>query len=133
MLSQETVNMLVDELSNAVSPHLILAFGSVPQGQTHPASDLDLAFLGEKKTTAYERFMLAQRLASLVGRDVDLVDLAQASTVLQMQIIHKGKVLYSSSERKRNEFAMRVYKAYAMLNEERSEAITCFERGVRGG
>ena len=67
--------------------------------------------------------MLAQKLASLINKDVDLIDLKQASTVFQMQIITKGKVIYLSDKKRQAMFEMVTYKKYAMLNEERKRIL----------
>jgi hypothetical protein len=63
--------------------------------------------------------MIGQKLASLLDREVDLVDLSKASTVFQVQVVSTGKVIYCNDERRRMFFEMTVLKKYAMLNEER--------------
>jgi hypothetical protein len=67
-----------------------------------------------------ERWELEQRLAEVVMRDVDLVDLRAASTVMRAQIIHTGDVLFSADDDARELFECTAYSAYALLNEERA-------------
>lgn len=105
-------------------------FGSFVKGNVRDDSDIDIAFFSEKAISSYEIFMLAQDLASMVGREIDLVDLRQASTVLRAQIIGTGKPIYSSDDYFRAEFALRALKEYALLNEERQVVIDSItERG----
>jgi uncharacterized protein len=113
--------IIVNTLIEKVSPYLIILFGSTVKGNIHKASDIDIAFLSEgNQLDKYEIFMIAQELASKLNRDIDLIDLSHASTVFQAQVIHTGKVIYCSNERKKAEFELKTYKMYAKLNEERS-------------
>ena len=65
------------------------------------------------------RFELAQELAGQLHRDVDLVDLRTASTVMRMQVLSTGTCLDTQDESARREFEMYAYSDYARLNEER--------------
>ncbi|MFZ5945137.1 MAG: type VII toxin-antitoxin system MntA family adenylyltransferase antitoxin, partial [Bacillota bacterium] len=96
-------------------------------GELNKESDIDIAFLNENALNNYELFLFAQELASLLGRDVDLVDLNQATTVFQSKVVSKGKVIFCSDEKRRALFEMTVYKKYARLNEERKEIL----KGIR--
>lgn len=60
--------------------------------------------------------MMAQELADELGRDVDLIDMSKASTVLNSIILGTGKIIYSSDENKKHEFQIKIYKDYALLN-----------------
>ncbi len=57
---------------------------------------IDLAYYAPASLNLEETFALQTDLASLTGRSIDLVYLGGASLVLQMQVIQKGKILYSS-------------------------------------
>ncbi|KFZ42641.1 nucleotidyltransferase domain-containing protein [Anoxybacillus flavithermus] len=116
--------IIVETLKNAVSPSVIYLFGSVAAGHIRYDSDIDIAFLSDERSLDhYERFMLAQQLAEQLQRDVDLIDLKQASTVFQAQIVSSGKVIYCADEQKRAEYERLVLKMYAKLNEERAEIL----------
>ncbi|MCP5246642.1 MAG: nucleotidyltransferase domain-containing protein [Burkholderiales bacterium] len=82
-------------------PHLmaLYLFGSAASGDAAAHSDVDLAVLVEGKVNTVALWYLAQRLASRIGRDVDLVDLRAASTVLQYQIITTGRCLWARDAR----------------------------------
>ena len=98
-------------------------FGSQAKGETRPESDVDLAVLTRSPIPNLRRFELAQDLAVLVHRDVDLVDLRTASTVMRMQVLSTGTCLMSFDEAARREFEMYAYSDYARLNEERGEIL----------
>ncbi|GGJ66711.1 putative nucleotidyltransferase [Anoxybacillus voinovskiensis] len=116
--------IIVETLKDAVSPSVIYLFGSVATGHVRYDSDIDIAFLSDERSLDhYERFMLAQQLAERLQRDVDLIDLKQASTVFQAQIVSSGKVIYCADEQKKAEYEWRVLKMYAKLNEERAEIL----------
>lgn len=114
------VDELFEHVRNAV-PNLIALyrFGSQAQGTATPTSDVDLAVLARQALSPTALFDLEQRLATLLHKDVDLVDLRSASTVLRMQVVSTGECLVSTNEGNREEFEARVLSAYARLNEER--------------
>jgi hypothetical protein len=60
-----------------------------------------------------ERWNWAQTLAVALGRDVDLVDLRRASTVMRLQVIDSGKLLFESDVARRREFETIVLSDYA--------------------
>jgi predicted nucleotidyltransferase len=108
-------------LANAI-PDLIAAyqFGSTVEDSEHPESDLDLAILTRRPLDNLDRWEFQEDLAVQLRRDVDLVDLRAASTVMQMQVLSHGHVLKEWDRTARQRFEMQVYSAYALLNEERA-------------
>lgn len=106
-----------------LNPTLIYLFGSAAQGTMTETSDIDIAFLSNNEHTGYDVLMFSQQLADIANRDVDLIDLTEASTVFRAQIVGTGKLLYCNDENFRHEYEIRVLKEYAMLNEERKEII----------
>ncbi len=118
-------NALLIELVKQAIPDLIALyrFGSQAKGSARPESDVDLAVLARHPIPALRRFELAQELAAQLHRDVDLVDLRSASTVMRMQVISTGECLDAPNESARREFEMYVYSDYARLNEERREIL----------
>jgi uncharacterized protein len=114
---------IVQFLVKKINPYVIYLFGSEAQQQARQDSDIDLAFLSERTLSHYERFMVAGELAAILNCDVDLVDLKEATTVFQAQVVGKGKVLYCADDDKKAQFEMKVFKEYAKLNEERAEIL----------
>ena len=125
---EEIKSFLIEELE----AELIYLFGSYAKGTARPDSDLDLAFLTSKEIDDYQRFLIAQKLASKLNIDVDLVDLKKASTVFKAQII-QGKILYAKDRIQKQEFELLSLKKYARLNEERKEIIEKIEGGAVDG
>ncbi len=131
----DNIKTINEYLVQNFEPYLIILFGSQAKGTFREDSDIDIAFLSEKECSSYELFMVAQQLASELGREVDLVDLKKASTVFKAQIVGTGTVIYCLDESKRILFQMRTFKDYALLNEERAEILNKIrQRGtVYGG
>ena len=119
-LLDSDLQIIKEFLKEQVGAYLIIIFGSAASGQLRAHSDIDIAFANDNKMEAKEMFALAQGLADKLGRDVDLVDLQQASTVFQMQIVSRGRVIYDDKPEKRQQLFMLILKQYASLNEERA-------------
>ncbi|MFT8312639.1 MAG: nucleotidyltransferase domain-containing protein [Clostridium sp.] len=118
-LDKNTIENIKNFLLNNLEPYAIYLFGSSAKGIFREDSDIDIAFLSNKNTTDYELFMLAQELADIVKRDVDLINLENASTVFKVQIIYNGEKIYCSDDTRVAYFEMYAFKDYATLNEER--------------
>lgn len=102
-----------------IDPFLVYLFGSVSKGSIHPDSDIDLAFISDKDISSYELFMIAQQLADVMKREIDLIDLRKARTVMRAQVVGTGTILLDKDPTRRQWFQMRAFKEYALLNEER--------------
>jgi predicted nucleotidyltransferase len=98
---------------------LVYLFGSAAGGSARAASDLDVAFLADAAPAPMQRFRVQEDLARVLGRDVDLVDLRAASTVMRAEVLRTGRVLFERSRPERDRFEMHTCSAYALLNEER--------------
>jgi len=98
----------------------VYRFGSSGSGVTHAESDLDLAILPPDPLPPQDRWDLEQDLSVALHRDVDLIDLRVASTVMRMQVVSTGTVLFESDRAVRQAFEVHTYSAYALLNEERA-------------
>lgn len=119
-IDKQKIDLIKDFLANKISPYLIILFGSVVHGNLRSDSDIDIAYMSNHKLDDYEGFMLAQELAGLLNREVDLIDLEKASTVFQAQILNSGRVIYCSDLKRKLHFHALVLKKYAMLNQERA-------------
>lgn len=112
----------------------VYLFGSTVQGGEHAASDVDLAVWAEAPLSASVRYGLAEACARRLHRDVDLVDLAAASTALAAQVVGGGQLVFARDPVAVAEFEVTVLAKYCWLNEERRELIADVQqRGVIHG
>ncbi|MBA0167768.1 MULTISPECIES: type VII toxin-antitoxin system MntA family adenylyltransferase antitoxin [Pectobacterium] len=109
---------------------IIYLFGSQATSNARADSDIDIAIMATKVLDPIERWELANQLAKAVGRDVDLVDLLQASTVLKMEIVRNGKLLYDA-EATAGEFEMTTLSMYQHLQQERADIIRSFHQDLK--
>ncbi|MBI5853872.1 MAG: nucleotidyltransferase domain-containing protein [Nitrospirae bacterium] len=120
MDSREIIQHILDAVPDVVA---VYQFGSTARGQARPESDVDLAVLARSPIQSQRRFEIEQELANRLHRDVDLVDLQAASTVMRMQVLSTGHCLESRNDLARRLFEMYAYSDYARLNEERQEIL----------
>ncbi|GAA0825984.1 type II toxin-antitoxin system antitoxin [Marinomonas arenicola] len=120
MLNREDLTHTLRQLMPEV--RLVYLFGSQADGSAAPSSDIDIAVLLKKKLDPVARFDLEQTLAIKLDKDVDLVDLLTASTVLQNQVIMNGELLFGS-ESEQVKFEMQIMSMYQHLNEERADIL----------
>ncbi|MCE2572678.1 type VII toxin-antitoxin system MntA family adenylyltransferase antitoxin [Motilimonas eburnea] len=125
--SQERV--IIDFLRQALPDvKLIYLFGSHANGSATANSDFDMAILPSAPLDNVQRFNLAQELAIQLDRDVDLVDLLNASTVMQMQVVTTGKLLFGDPDVD-VVFSAQIYSMYGRLQEDRKDIIQSFIQG----
>lgn len=97
----------------------IYLFGSTRDGTSNGASDLDLAILLNIPIDPYQLWRIGQDIAIKINRDVDLVNLSEASTVFQFEVITKGRRIATLNEKNCEAFEDKVFQLYLTLNEDR--------------
>ena len=112
----EAVRIITGSIPDVIA---IYRFGSTAERTALPTSDIDLAFLAGQAVEPLRRFELQERLALALRRNVDLVELRAASTVMRMQVLSHGLVLAAPRPGEQVRFENYVYGSYARLNEER--------------
>jgi predicted nucleotidyltransferase len=89
-----TIAALVEALSKALAGRegvqLALLFGSCARGEGRPDSDADVAILGSD----LDLLGLAADLSAAAGREVDVVDLAQAGYPMLRALLRDGIVFH---------------------------------------
>ncbi len=117
----ETMLQQIKETLVLALPDLqaVYLFGSCAKGEEISGSDIDLAFLAQNLVPVKQCWDIAQQLAVSLGRDVDLIDLRQASTVMQKEIVATGLRMICQDSVVVENFETYVFSAYAHLNEER--------------
>lgn len=113
--------MIVEVLRGAV-PTLEAAylFGSQAKGGIHRESDIDVGILSPEPIFPETRRRVHEELSVRLRSDVDVVDLRSASTVMRIQVVTTGSVLFEKEPVVRHAFEMQTLSAYALLNEERA-------------
>jgi predicted nucleotidyltransferase len=96
-------------------------FGSFADGTPRADSDVDVAILPDRRVEPVDLWMRAQRLAQVLKRDVDLVDLLQASTVLRFLVVTDGERLAARDPVRCDFFETTAMSMYQDLNYMRRE------------
>jgi predicted nucleotidyltransferase len=110
----------------------VYLFGSAAAGRLRPDSDVDIAFLGAGAVDPIVAYDAAQRLASRLGRDVDLIDLRRTSTILRGHIVADGRRLMAARRNIVEEFEMYALSDYALFQEERRPVVEAMQARYRG-
>lgn len=105
----------------------IYLFGSQSSDSVNDNSDIDIALRTVELISLEILWSLRNQLESLCSRDIDLVDLNTCSTVMRMQVVSKGKRIFSVNESESECFENYVFSSYARLNEERAEILKDIE------
>lgn len=112
----------------------IYLFGSFGTDAEWPESDVDIALLLPpeiaEQTSPLELNQLQQRLARRLGRDVDLLNAREVSTVFQKAIIY-GELIYCADRYAVDEFEMLTLSYYQKLNDERAGILESFRQTGR--
>ena len=103
----------------------IYLFGSRAAGEHQDDSDLDIAILlhpvAAKQMTGLQIFTLQCDMTYKLDIPVDLINLRQVNTVMQMAIIHTGDLIFCADTYACEEFEMLTLSFYQKLNEERAD------------
>ena len=121
------LNTLTDQFADRLNT--VYAFGSFAAGNLTPESDVDVAFQAEEKLSDVALWKLQNQLAAELSRDVDLIDLNHTTTVLQMQIVSKGRVLFCKDPSQLRQFEAQLAAMHLTLNEDRLEILKSFVNG----
>lgn len=99
----------------------VYVYGSVASKTTGAESDVDLGIICpfDQPIDAWTRLQMAEDLAEQLGRPVDLVNLADASPILGMQVLRKGRLIYCRDIRFVHGFFVRTVNQYADLKQVR--------------
>ena len=93
---KEQKEQLIQILKKQGNIRLVILFGSMVNEKANVESDLDLAVLYEQKMNYEVKIDLIEQLALLLGRPVDLIDLATVGEPLLGQILYTGERLEGS-------------------------------------
>lgn len=101
------------ELRDIPGVDAVYLFGSSVNGKMTGSSDIDLAILfSENKIMDIDRLDIMSRLSSAAGRDVDLVILNDASSLLYHEILLTGKLILENNREYRIQREVKNRKLY---------------------
>lgn len=106
----------------AAIPHLIAVyvFGSFGTKYERKDSDVDLAVLAADPIDSVTLWNLAQEIASTIDRDVDLIDLKNASTVFRHVILSSGTRFYTKDVTRSDFFENSSSSMYLRFKDDRA-------------
>ncbi len=117
---EDILNRIKQKILNAYPDIIaIYVFGSFGTKYERKDSDLDIAILPANPIDGVKLWYFAQELASEIDKDVDLIDLLQASTVFRYVIITTGKRIYCSDTNKSGEIESIYRSMYLRFKEDR--------------
>lgn len=123
----ETDMIVRSILEHYPTAQAIYLFGTYGTADEWPNSDVDLAVLLPPQEAKAAGFLalsaLHLELESLLKKEVDLINLRRAPTVLQKEVIIADRRIYQADEYATDEFEMLTLSYYQKLNEERAEII----------
>ncbi len=122
-------------LSHYPQTQAIYLFGSYAAGQERADSDVDIALLlppeMAKRAGNLALSQLHLSLSEQLGKEVDLINLRQVSSVFQKEIIMAEQKIFCADTAVADEFEMLTLSFYQKLNEERREILAEFARTGR--
>ena len=110
-------NLLVKEIPGLAGAYV---FGSQATGAAREGSDVDLAVFAGRPIKREELLENAERVARLVRREVDLIDLADANPILQMQVLREGRLIAAPDPTSIGLFELRALRDYRDLKRRRA-------------
>ncbi len=129
------VSYVVESLKAAFGETLlgIVLYGSQASGYATARSDIDLAVFISGKTSQQLLWDTAQELACHFGKDVDLIDLKDATTVLQKEVCQHGVWLEKIDAMACDLFETHVFSKYQQLEDDRRPIINDLLSRINNG
>jgi predicted nucleotidyltransferase len=105
----------------------VCIFGTDGTEDERPESDVDIALLlpveSAKSAGNLALGPCARELCSLLGREVDLINLRLVDTVFQNEIIRTGRVVFERNDGERKSFKLLTIAKHQKLSKERAGII----------
>jgi len=100
----------------------VFLFGSEAAGHSHQGSDVDIALLFKPDCSPSGDHLMEIRdeLTSLLQREADIVNLNCSSPIIRMQVLRKGKRVFTRDQQMYNIFFVRTINEYDDLKQVRS-------------
>jgi predicted nucleotidyltransferase len=109
-LTSPALDLIVAALHSGPPLRLAILFGSTAKGTQRGDSDIDIGIIPEDpEMSLAEELTLQTEMSRVSGRQVDLVRLDRASTILRWQVVRYGRPLFEAEP-----FAMARFTADAI-------------------
>ncbi len=132
MLEDRRIRDIVRLLVERFGLESLWLFGSVAAGNTRSDSDLDLAGLFRAPPSTEDLLAAQAEVASLAGREADLVDLERVSPILAMQALRHGRLVHDTDPGRRVGFVAGLIGRYEDVKRFRAPIERAALRRVRG-
>jgi len=113
MIINQKIEKKIIELAEKYGLSLVVLFGSQATGKTHRDSDIDIAYISQKKLDFDAKSSLNSDLTGVFGNDrVDIVDIKTANPLLLRAIVRDAVVLYEKSKNIFDNIYVYAFKLY---------------------
>lgn len=113
MLNIADIKPEIEKLAKKYRLSMVVLFGSQVSGKTHPLSDVDFAFLSEKRMTLIEiARMQTIFIRELRLKNLEMVDLKTATPLLLKKIADESILLYEKESLLFADFKIYAYKYF---------------------
>jgi len=120
----ELIKSLIDELTLKLEKlEGVYLFGSRAQKTATKISDWDFGFLCREEHIEEIVWNIRTSLETKYDVSVDLVDLYKSNTILQIQVIKTGELIWEGNLNKVREFEYLTLSYYQKLNDERADIL----------
>ena len=124
MQSQRIIKKVIEELCKKINGlEGIYLFGSRAEDKHYNNSDWDFAFLCRISVTQDKLYNIKADLEMELNIDLDIVDLYTSNTLIQVQVIKTGKLVWINNIYNIEQFEYLTLSYYQKLNEERKEIL----------
>ena len=121
MKRAEVIKLLKNLLKEKPGILLAFLFGSFAGNHQRPTSDVDVGIIFDTAPSLAAIHDLNIEISSALNREVDLVILNQASPILKMQVLKKGKLILRRNKREFNLFYLQTVNQYDDLKQVRKK------------
>ncbi|MGB8296343.1 MAG: hypothetical protein WCG85_13030 [Polyangia bacterium] len=112
MTVEELTSQLITALQGRPEVRLAFLFGSAATRGPDAARDVDVAVAFAQPVSLLQQCALSAAVEQIVEREIDLVDLDGASTLLRWEVVRTGIVLAAKDRRDLVDFRARVPLEY---------------------
>lgn len=108
----------------------IVIFGSYVRESQTPQSDIDIAIKIKGGITKKELNDISKQLEEIIKKEVDLIDLDNANSILKYEILYSGMPIYIKNEYYYDLYVIDACNEFLEVNEDRESIIN---RIIAGG